>query len=166
MIASACLLTLPMEQNFASVCMRDPGFVSKMLSSNNGENSGGLPGAEATSAGHPSNQSLGGPTLLDVSIDLGPLIGLIGAPNDPSVAANHFVDLDLSGNEPDQRPLSPSPSMIEIAPLTQTLLFFFVDSRMFRTCMNVAEYNEALEGESFIFPCQCCSCMCGQMRHP
>uniref|UniRef100_A0A0X3NUN8 Autophagy-related protein 2 n=1 Tax=Schistocephalus solidus TaxID=70667 RepID=A0A0X3NUN8_SCHSO len=208
MIASACLLTLPMEQNFASVCMRDPGFVSKMLSSNTGDYSVDLPGTVAAvpTPRHPPNQSFGGPTLLDLSIDLGPLIvcacpselfwlhlmltqltslweafaagrwavgddssslgkkqsaatgaatvtmttatvsprhqrctssenilqSLIGAPNEAS--AHHFIDLDLSGYSPDQRAISPSPSMI--------------DSRMFRTCMNVAEYNEDLQANT------------------
>ncbi|KAL7061041.1 hypothetical protein AAHC03_09981 [Spirometra sp. Aus1] len=207
MIASACLLTLPMEQNFVSVCMRDPAFVSKMLSPTTIDNSASVPGtiASAVPSDHPSNLSFGssgcgGPTLLDLSIDLGPLIvcacpseffwlhlmltqltslweafaagrwaqeddstsqsknqvaapvsaavtmttttasprhrrctssenllrSLVGAPNE--APAHHFVDLDLSGNSPDQRAISPSPSMI--------------DSRMFRTCMNVAEYNE------------------------
>nr|VZH94921.1 unnamed protein product [Spirometra erinaceieuropaei] len=207
MIASACLLTLPMEQNFVSVCMRDPAFVSKMLSPTTSDNSASVPGtiASAVPSDHPSNlpfgsSGCGGPTLLDLSIDLGPLIvcacpselfwlhlmltqltslweafaagrwaqeddstsqsknqvaapvsaavtmttttasprhrrctssenllqSLAGAPNE--APAHHFVDLDLSGNSPDQRAISPSPSMI--------------DSRMFRTCMNVAEYNE------------------------
>ncbi|VDD75801.1 unnamed protein product [Mesocestoides corti] len=58
MIASACLLRLPTSHNYCNICLRDPSILSQILSS------------ESTS---PSAR----PTLVDLSIDLGPVVACI-----------------------------------------------------------------------------------------
>lgn len=68
MVASACLLALPTDQNYANVCIRDPVFLSQMLYT--------TPSSESVSK--PANQtkqrSSRGPTFVDMNIDLGPLV--------------------------------------------------------------------------------------------
>ncbi len=67
MVASACLLSLPTDQNYANICLRDPSLLSQILTTS----------TDGSSPGPLAHSQRCRPTLVDVNIDVGPVVACL-----------------------------------------------------------------------------------------